>query len=168
MSNRWVSNTSPLILLNKIRHLKLLTDLCDELIIPKAVTNELRYSESERSKWEIILAASKKLNTLGGSLTIHPGVAGWDLGTGESEVISYAIDHPGCEVILDDLEARKCAHTFGIPLRGTVGIILLAKKKNIISKASPLIESLINSGLRFDTDWITKALELVNERLEIK
>lgn len=62
----------------------------------------------------------------------YPDITGWGLGKGESEVISYAIANAGYEAVLDNLEARKCAVTFNIPLRGTVCIILLAKKINII------------------------------------
>jgi predicted nucleic acid-binding protein len=47
-------------------------------------------------------------------------------------------------------------------------IILFAKKKRLIAEAIPLIKLLIESGLRFDIHWITKALELVNERFEIR
>ena len=47
------------------------------------------------------------------------------------------------------------ARSLGIPLRGTVGIILLAKKRSHIAKATPLIESLIDAGLRFDIVPIT-------------
>ena len=141
MPDLWVCNASPLILLNRIGHLILLTELCETLVIPKAVIDEI-------------------------AVPIDPAIAGWDVGKGESEVLSYAVAHSGSEAILDDLAARKCARSLGIPLRGTVGIILLAKKKNQISKASPLIQSLIDAGLRCDMKWINEALELIGEKLE--
>lgn len=46
-----------------------------------------------------------------------------------------------------------------------MGIILLAKKRGIISQASVLIEELIKSGMRFDRKWITDALSLVGEKI---
>jgi len=167
MNKRWVSNTSPLILLNKIGYLPLLTELCAELIIPKGVIDELFFHKEEQLRWELLLS-SKKVIILKAPLQIPPDVAGWDLGKGESEVITFALQQPGCNVILDDLQARKCAHTFNVSVMGTVGIILFAKKKRHIAEASPLIKLLIESGLRFDISWITKALELVHERFEIR
>lgn len=165
MSKQWISNASPLILLNKIDHLYLLTELSDTLIIPKGVIDELFVHQEEQLPFETFFS-SAKVRTSKEHIHIQQEIAGWDLGKGESEVISSGIDHPGYEVILDDLQARKCAQTFNIPVRGTVGIILLAKKKNLIKEATPLIRSLINSGLRFDKQWIIKALELIDEKFD--
>lgn len=162
MSKRWVVNASPLILLQKIGHLKLLTDLCEEVIIPQGVVDELS-PEGIDLVWQLFFASSEKITLLKEPVEINADVSGWDLGKGESEVISFAIKNPGYESILDDLEARKCAETFNIPLRGTVGIILYAKKKGIVAEAKPLIESLKNAGLWFSEDWLKNALNLVGE-----
>lgn len=163
MSKRWVIDTSPLILLHRIKRLNLLTELCEELVVPKAVADELLSYEEDRSDWNAFLTSSANTRTLQDSIRISPDIAGLGLGKGESEVIAFTIASTGYEAVLDDLEARKCAATFKIPLRGTVGIILLAKKKNIIPAAKPLIEALKTAGLRFNNDWITKALNLVGE-----
>ena len=167
MGDLWVCNTSPLILLHKIGQTGLLTDLCEKLVIPKGVVDELLYLKENKLSWDIFFS-SKKVEVLKEAITREPSISGWDLGRGESEVLSWAVTHPEYEVILDDLEARRCARSFNILLRGTVGIILLAKKRNHISKATPLIESLINAGLRCDPKWIKEALELVGEKLEKK
>lgn len=100
------------------------------------------------------------------SYTAEPTIAGWDIGKGESEVLSWALTHTEYEAILDDMAARKCARSLEIPLRGTVGIILLAKKRNYISEAAPLVKLLIDAGLRFDLKWINEALEIVGESLK--
>lgn len=167
MNRRLVANTSPLILLSKIGYLHLLIDLCAELVIPKGVIDELFFHKEEQFRWELFLS-SKNVISLKDYLQIPSCIGGWDLGKGESEVIAFAVEHSGYDVILDDLQARKCAHTFNVSVMGTVGIILFAKKKKHIAEASPLIKLLIESGLRFDIHWITKALELVNERFEIR
>ncbi|MCK4468733.1 MAG: DUF3368 domain-containing protein, partial [Desulfobacterales bacterium] len=133
MSDQWVCNASPLILLKHIGHLRLLTDLCDILVVPKGVADEILQYKEESPIFEAFLA-SPKVTRVQSDITIEPGIAGWDLGKGESEVLSWALTHPEYEAILDDLSARKCARSLGIPLRGTVGIILLAKKKAILQK----------------------------------
>ncbi len=163
MSKRWVIDASPLILLNKITRLSLLPALSEELVIPKAVVDELLSYEEDRAGWNAFFRSSTKIIDLKDSFQISADIAGWGLGKGESEVISYAIANTGYEAVLDDLEARKCAATFNIPLRGTVGIILLAKKINIIPVARPLIDSLKSAGLRFNEDWINGALKIVGE-----
>jgi predicted nucleic acid-binding protein len=99
------------------------------------------------------------------SFQIHPYIAGWGLGRGESEVITYAMVNAGYETVLDDLEARKCAATFNIPVRETVGVILRAKKKYLIPAAKPLIENLKDAGLRFNDEWIKEASTWLESKL---
>lgn len=162
MDNLWVCNTSPLILLHKIGQLGLLTDLCEKLVIPKGVIDEVLYHKKDITTWDSFFS-SRKVEVLKNAITIEESIAGWDLGRGESEVLSWVVNHPEYEAILDDLDARRCARSFNVLLRGTVGIVLLAKKKNRISKATPVVELLINAGLRCDLKWINDALELVGE-----
>jgi predicted nucleic acid-binding protein len=50
-------------------------------------------------------------------------IAAWDLGQGESEVLTLALEKDGAFVVLDDLQARKCAALFDIPLIGSIGLI---------------------------------------------
>ena len=47
MPDLWVCNASPLILLNRIGHLILLTELCETLVIPKAVIDEVLRSKED-------------------------------------------------------------------------------------------------------------------------
>jgi len=56
------------------------------------------------------------------------------LGAGESEVLTWARQNPGYEAILDDRAARNCAITLQIPVRGTLGVALLAKREGLIHK----------------------------------
>lgn len=164
MAEKWVCNASPLILLHRIGHLRLLSGLCDSIAIPQGVIGEVLPFEDNVSEWESFLGLPNVLK-LNNEMVIEPQIAGWDLGKGESEVLSWAVKHPGYEAILDDLEARKCARSIGVPLRGTIGIILLAKEKGLIPKAAPLARALIDTGLRFDAKWLDAALELVGECL---
>lgn len=163
MVDKWVCNASPLILLQRIGYLRLLTDLCYDLVVPKGVIDEIFHHKEEAQSWETFLA-SPKVKVLKKHIDIEPPIIGWDLGKGESEVLSWAITNIGYEAVLDDLAARKCARVLNIPLRGTVGVILLAKKRKHISKARPLINLLIEAGLRFDNKWINEALNLVGEK----
>ncbi len=43
MAETWICNASPLILLGKIDRLLWLPDMCDQVIIPQAVTAEVRH-----------------------------------------------------------------------------------------------------------------------------
>lgn len=94
---------------------------------------------------------------------IHPSIAAWDLGRGESEVLTLALRRPGTGVVLDDLQARKCAALFDIPLIGSLGLIVLAKRKRLLNLAKPEIERLIAVGLHIDSAMLTRILVKIGE-----
>jgi hypothetical protein len=62
-------------------------------------------------------------------------ILGWGLGPGESSVLALAYANRGMEAIIDDLAGRRCASLLGIPVRGTLGIVLAAKKRGFIPQA---------------------------------
>jgi predicted nucleic acid-binding protein len=54
------------------------------------------------------------------------------LGRGESDAISLALEHPISTLLLDDRAARKIATALGLPLIGTVGILEKAAEMGLI------------------------------------
>jgi predicted nucleic acid-binding protein len=90
-------------------------------------------------------------------------ISGWDLGTGESQALAVALTFPGWEVVLDDLDARRCARSLGIPTTGTLGVVLRAKKTGIIPEAYPLVQELIRKGAYLSPGLIDSALRKVGE-----
>lgn len=61
---------------------------------------------------------------------IPPSIAAWNLGAGESAVLTWANKHPGTLAMLDDKMGRRCAESLEIPVLGTAGLVLAAKRKN--------------------------------------
>ena len=51
-------------------------------------------------------------------------------------------------VILDDGLARRHAEVLGIPLTGTLGVLLDAKKRGLVASVTPLIDDLQRLGFR--------------------
>lgn len=161
MSRRWVINASPLIILAKVAHISLISEMCEEVIVPAGVAQEIDQGPENDP-------ARSWLNGEGSALikreeSIAPIVTAWDLGLGESQVLSLAYTNPGYEVIIDDRAARNCALSLRIPVRGTLGVILLAKKEGLVSKVSPILNQLLKAGLRIDHALLKAALQLVNE-----
>lgn len=95
--------------------------------------------------------------------TIPDIILQWGLGKGESSVLSLAYSNPGIDVVIDDLLGRKCASLLNIPVRGTLGIILVLKKRGVIKEARPVIQNLIDHGMYLSPTIINKALERVGE-----
>lgn len=90
-------------------------------------------------------------------------ISDWALGPGESSVLAYAYANAGIEVIIDDLNGRRCAMTLNLPLRGTLGIILVSRKRGLITEARPVIEEFIKSGLYLSRQIVDEALKRVGE-----
>lgn len=87
-----------------------------------------------------------------------PAVLAWDLGAGESAVLSYALHNPGWKAVLDDGMARRCAPTLDFPLLGALAVILRARQARLIPAAAPLLRALQAAGLRLDDHLIRTAL----------
>ena len=80
------------------------------------------------------------------------------MGQGETSVLAYVLAHSGWTAILDDGAARKCAKTFGIALKGTLSVIILAKKRGLIPSAAQTLHAVREAGLRLDDKVISTAL----------
>jgi predicted nucleic acid-binding protein len=94
---------------------------------------------------------------------IPPLIQAWDLGNGETEVISWAYVHCEFEAILDDRAAGNCASSLGIRVRGTLGVILLAKKEGVLSHVKPLIISLMEQGFRIAPELLRTVYRMADE-----
>lgn len=93
-----------------------------------------------------------------------PEILAWDLGKGETAVLSYALTNPGWTAIIDDRAARKCAMSFSIPIKGTLAVVILAKKHGLVDSAADVLRSLQAAGIRLDNQMIRDILKkMTNE-----
>lgn len=63
---------------------------------------------------------------------------------------------------MDDL-AGRCAAALGIPVRGTLSLLLTAKRRGRISQARPVLERLRQAGMYLSDRIMDQALALVGE-----
>jgi uncharacterized protein len=66
------------------------------------------------------------------------------LGAGESEALALAKEVDVDLLLLDDRAARQLAERLGIPLSGTLGVLLEAKSVGSISTVRPLLDGLLS------------------------
>ncbi|PSM47187.1 DUF3368 domain-containing protein [Chroococcidiopsis sp. CCALA 051] len=161
MAERPAINASPLILLTKAGLLNLLQLVSQEIVVPAAVAMEIgQYGETDvtaaalaQTEWLVVVETPP----------VPELIQSWDLGAGESAVLTWGIVNPNTEVIVDDLAARRCATTLGIPVRGTLGLVLTAKQRGTIGAARPVLEQLRLSGMYLSDRVMERALALVGE-----
>ncbi|WP_148206306.1 DUF3368 domain-containing protein [Thermococcus gammatolerans] len=82
---------------------------------------------------------------------------------GEAETISFAIEKDVDLVVLDDKEPRKVARSFELRVTGTLGILLFAKRKGLISEIGPYVEELRKHGFRISDEIVRKILKSAGE-----
>jgi predicted nucleic acid-binding protein len=156
-----VVNASPLIYLAHANLFEILQTVGPDICVPGAVVAEIRrrgpgdptVRAIQTASWLRVVEPAK----------ISSRVTAWALGPGETSVLSWALEHPGCEAILDDLAGRRCAQFLDIPLVGTLGLVLRAKQKGRISAARPLLDKLRKAGMYLSDRVLEPALRLVGE-----
>ncbi|MCP4679825.1 MAG: DUF3368 domain-containing protein [Deltaproteobacteria bacterium] len=161
MTRKWVVNSSPLIILGKLSQISFLIDLSDSFVIPKAVADEIKQGPSDdpAKLW----LSDKGIGFIEETPPLRSVVASWDLGSGESHVLNWTSLNNGYEAILDDLAARKCAQALSIPVRGTLGVLLLAKKTGLIPELAPLLSGLSDAGFHIDPSILNTVRHLSGE-----
>ena len=116
MPERVVCDTSPLFYLHRLRHLSLLQNLYQHILVPEAVVIELRVGHDQGED----VADLAQYN----GIEIHrvrtedalPLMT--DLGAGEAHVLALALQIPGSLAIMDDRHARELARQRNIRLTG--------------------------------------------------
>jgi predicted nucleic acid-binding protein len=156
-----VVNASPLIFLAGAGLAELLRLVGAPVQIPNAVVGEIeRFSRTD--------AATLAVKQWDWLVVVDAGLAPaiierWDLGSGETSVLTWAHAHPGTTAVVDDLAARRCANSLGIPVRGTLGLVLTAKRRGIIPNARPVVEQLRAAGMYLSNSVLNRALKTVGE-----
>jgi predicted nucleic acid-binding protein len=156
-----IVDASPLIYLARAGFLPLLQVLGSNLLIPEAVFREI-LAKGEADPVVQTVRTASWLTRLS-SARVSPEVAAWQLGAGETAVLSRAISHPGSLVVLDDARARRIAHRLAIPMIGTLGVVVRARQQGLIRAARPVTEALVSHGMYISAPALEAALHLIGE-----
>lgn len=81
---------------------------------------------------------------------------------GESEAIVLAYEK-GLRIILNDRKAREVAQRLGVPVTGTVGLLIKAKQEGVIAAVRPLLDALDANHFRISDALRAEALKLAGE-----
>lgn len=146
-----ITDTSTLILFQKIGEFNLLQKVYGELITTPEVAKE--FGEKLPAWIKIQSASDKKYQEL---LEIQ-------VDSGEASAIALATEYEDVMLLLDDLKARKLASQLKFRFTGTLGIIHKAREMSIIEKVKPLIDKLLATDFRVSENIIEEILKLNNE-----
>jgi uncharacterized protein len=161
-----VSDSSPLIHLAKIEALELISRLYSRILIPPAVWREVVEESDGRpgavemqravvAGWMVKQAAKNEALVIALRQTLD---------NGEAEAIALATELQPEAVLLDDKLARRMALRFGLPVTGTLGVLLRAKQVGLVVELRSLITRLQSEGDYYiDPGLIEKALLAAGE-----
>jgi predicted nucleic acid-binding protein len=156
-----IVNTSPLQYLHQVGLLELLPKLFGRVTVPGAVVRELAAGR----RVGLDLPVPEKLAWV--EVCEPPSPAGvllaWDLGAGESASLSLALERPGAWVLLDDRLARAAAASCKLPILGTAGILLRAKRKGHLPAIRPVLDRLTALGFCLSQNTQEIILRLAGE-----
>ena len=152
---RWILNASPMIVLARAGREDLLSALAEQVVVPHAVASEIKAGPT-RDRARQALAAGRF--AVVEATPPSPEILAWDLGSGETAVISLALAGEGWTAVLDDAAARRCARSFSVRVRGTLGIVILAKQCELITSAAEVLFSLQTAGFHLDDTTVSEAL----------
>ncbi|HSM83453.1 MAG TPA: DUF3368 domain-containing protein [Nodosilinea sp.] len=156
-----IADTSVMQYLFQSNHFLLLPNLYENLVIPKAVKNEL----DEGRKLGILLPQPSDYEWIQPVAVeeqrLVPQIPG--LGQGEREVLSLSMKQQNALALLDDGLARQYARRLNIRVTGTLGILLKAKQSGLIDQIGPVIDSLKQLGFRVSEETQAAILSLAAE-----
>ena len=66
-------------------------------------------------------------------------------------------------VVIDDQNAKKHAKYLGLPVTGTLGVLIKAKQQGIIRELKPLLEIMVQKNIYMKDSLIKMCLKQVDE-----
>lgn len=144
-----VVDSTCLIGLERIGRLDILSALLDPVLAPPAVVLEF----GSQPAW-LTLECPESAGTVAAlKLAV-------DAGEAEAIALAYELS---CRVILDDRKARRVALQLGIPVTGTVGLLLRAKHAGSLPALLPLLDALDANQFHVSRALRAEALRLAGE-----
>ncbi len=159
---QWVVDTSPLIFLAKLDRLDLLQRGADEILAPPAVLNEAQQRRDRSSELvEVALSSWLKVVQINDSDILR--LLQTDVDLGEAEAITLALQVRADQIVMDDLDGRRWARRLGLPVVGTLGLLLAARLRGEIPSLRGETDRLLEAGFRVSNPLLEAALKAAGE-----
>ena len=146
-----VSDTSCLILLEKVEALHLLQLLFGQVYITPEVAAEYG---NNLPNWVSIKSPIDNQRQKVLEVAVDKG---------EASAIALALEQSDCLLIIDDLKGRKLAKRLGINITGTLGVLVQAKQSGHLAAVRPLLEKLQQTDFRLTNQLLEEVLQAAGE-----
>ena len=159
-----VSDTTPLISLLKIGKLDLLEKIFGQVFIPDGVFNELIQNKNYTQEANMIISSDFIVTkSVSDRKAVEILEKTTSLDRGESEAIILFSELKAEIMLMDERRGREVALKLKIPLSGTLGVLLNAFDKDIISNKE--IEEYFGEFQRQNRRFSHKLIDLVKRHI---
>jgi predicted nucleic acid-binding protein len=153
-----VADAGPLIYLAAIGHFHLLPLLFGRVLVPKAVFEEVAVAGAGLPGSDEVRDASFIDVTTPGRGDLVEALLATGLHRGESEALAIATERHADLVLIDERQGRLTAQGMGLPVVGTVGVLVAAKTQGHVSLLAPLLRRVREEGLWLADDLVRRVL----------
>jgi predicted nucleic acid-binding protein len=159
---RLVADSSPLIVLALSRLLEVLCEVAGEIVVPATVFDECTHHRHKPGALALSSAESV------GLLTVHPDADAsllddvFALDAGEKAALALArqLRQP---VLMDERLGRQVAALHKIPVIGSAGVLLAAKRRGLIPAVQPILAQWQTHGYFLAPSLLTAVLTRAGE-----
>lgn len=147
-----VADTSALIAVAVYDGFDLLDQLFDKVVVPASVFRESTKADKPEAQRLALYLSDKVAET---SITPTLSLPS-HLGEGEVDAMRLYQELKADMLLLDDLRARKVAKFNHIKVMGSLGLLLLAKRRHLIESISPYLTRLEQSNIHIADDLLSQ------------
>ena len=155
-----ICNATPFIALSSIGQILLLKEIYTSIITPIAVIEEV-------SAGGVIhvpdLASFDWIEIVSNVATVEKRIL-FQLDYGEQQVVLNALMIKPDLVLIDDRTARNIAEYLGLNVKGTLGVLVEAKRRGLISSFKESALKMKEHGIRFSERLINEISSKLEER----
>ncbi len=157
-----VADAGPLIALAGCGQLELLVSVFNAVHVSRAVLEESSADRTRRGATDIAAFVQTHAQVHGdrNDAVYANALSHLDEGEAQSLSLAHAL---GCAVLMDERRGRQTAHRLGLPLFGTLGVLLQAKRMGRIGQVGPLLDLMQINGYRVSPAIIEAAMKLAGE-----
>ena len=143
-----VADTGPLIYLSEVGLLHLLRDLYGGVLVPREVYDEVVvHGHGETGAADVALASWIQVSVRPSTSSLRLGLL-TELDAGEAAAIALAMEEGADLILIDERKGRKIARLLGLAVRGTLGVLVEAKRREQVGLVRPILAQLSAAGFR--------------------
>lgn len=166
MSSLLIADTSPLIIFARTNKLPLLCSVAKQVVLTTTVKQECVVNPGMPGAATIQRFIDDGLLTVVPDVPEHHDIAKTNLDPGEKTAISFALslrESPAFQLLLDDVGGRKVAKAHGLNVIGSAGLLVIAKRKELIAEVKPILLEWQQAGYWIHPDIVNAVLVSANE-----